>query len=218
MDLAAASPAAPLNPALGAWERLASSRLPRDLRALGWRILHVALYSCVFLARVNPRHAVDCVCCSSPAFFAAGTYETMQHLFLECPDIAAVSDWLVRLWVAISPPGSASPQRSAAVLLADDDRVWQPDGSEEPRQLWTILRLCWLQAAWRLRWQRAMDPERHGITPAAVVAATVGAVKRLDYARTNGDAHSMTASPRHWFRGGGGTSVPTLAASEFLQR
>ena len=65
------------------------------------------------------------------------------------------------------------------VLLADNDRMWQPEGSEEHRQLWTILRLCWLQAAWRLRCQRAMDPERHGITPAAVVAATVAAMQRL---------------------------------------
>ena len=218
MDLAAASPGAPLNPARGAWDRLVSRRLPRDLRAMGWRILHVALYSGVFLARVNPRRAADCVCCSSPACSAARTYETMQHLFLECPDVAAASDWLVRLWVAISPPGSAAPPRSATVLLADDDRVWQPVGSEEHRQLWTILRLCWIQAVWRLRCHRAMDPERHGITPTHVVAATVAAVKRLmrlDYARTIGDARTMTASPRHWFRG---TSVPTLAAAEFLER
>ena len=37
----------------------------------------------------------------------------------------------------------------------------------------------------------------------------------LDYARTISDARTMTASPRHWFWG---TSVPTLAASEFLER
>ena len=63
-----------------------------------------------------------------------------------------------------------------------------------------------------------MDPERHAVTPQAVVAASVAAVKqlvRLDYARTIGEAHTMTVSPRHWFRG---TSVPTLAASEFLDR
>ena len=75
---------------------------------MGWRILHVALYSGMFLARVNPRRVADCVCCSSPACLAARKYETMQHLFLECPDVAAAPDWLVRLWVAISPPGAAA--------------------------------------------------------------------------------------------------------------
>ena len=77
----------------------------------------------------------------------------------------------------------------------------------------TILRLCWLHVAWHLRCQRAMDPERHGITPAAVVAA-VKQLMRLDYVRMIGNARTMTASPRHWFQG---TSVPTLAASEFLE-
>ena len=112
VDIAATSPGAPLNPARGAWARLASRRLPRDLRALGWRIPHVARYSDVLLARVNLRRAADCVCCSFPACFAAGTYETMQHLFLECPDVAAAADWLVRLWVAISLPGSLLPHRA----------------------------------------------------------------------------------------------------------
>ena len=36
---------------------------------------------------------------------------------------------------------------------------------------------------------------------------------RIDYVRTIGDARTMTASPRHWFRG---TSVLTLEASAFL--
>ena len=111
---------------------------------------------------------------------------------------------------------SAAPPRSAVVLLADDDRVWQPGGSEEHRQLWTILQLCWLQAVWRLRCQRALDPERHAVTPPTAVAASVAALKwltRLDHARSSGDARITTASPRHWFRG---TSVPTLTA--FLDR
>ena len=85
------------------------------------------------------------------------------------------------------------------------------------RQLWTILRLSFLHAVWCLHCQRSLDPERHPVTPAIVVAATVAAVKRLmrlDYARTIGDVRTMTASPRHWFCTD--TSVPTLAASEFL--
>ena len=107
--------------------------------------------------------------------------------------------------------------RSVAVLLAGNDRVCQPDGNKEHRQLWTILRLCWLQGAWRLRCHQAMDLERPGITPAVVMATTMVPVKRLmqlDYARTIGNASTVTASPWHWFRG---TSVSTLMASEFLE-
>ena len=48
-DLAAASLGAPPNHVHGARERLASRCLPHDLRYLGWRILHVSLYSSVFL-------------------------------------------------------------------------------------------------------------------------------------------------------------------------
>ena len=78
------------------------------------------------------------MCCSTPACSAAVTYETMQHLFLQCHDVAAATNWLVRLWVAISPSGSPAPSRSAAVLLADDKCVWQPGGNEEHCQLLTI--------------------------------------------------------------------------------
>ena len=71
-------------------------------------------------------------------------------------------DWLVRLWVAISPPWSAAPLRSVAVLLADDDRVWQPGGSEEHRQQRTILQLagsrpCGASAA-NTPWTRSGTP------------------------------------------------------------
>ena len=74
------------------------------------------------------------------------------------------------------------------------------------------------KSANRTRCECALDPDRPAFTPAAVMAATAVAVTqlfRLDYARTIRDAHTMTASPRQWFRG---TSVPTLAASEFLGR
>ena len=104
------------------------------------------------------------------------------------------------------------------MLLADDERGWQPDGREEHRQLWTILRLSWLQAVRRLRCQRALDPERNAVTPVAIVTATLAAVTRLmrlDYERTIGDARTMTAYTWHWF---GGTPEPTLAAPEFLGR
>ena len=69
-----------------------------------------------------------------------------------------------------------------------------------------------------MRCRRNLDPQRFPVTPAGIVGATVAAVIQLirrDYARTIGDARTMTAAPRHWFRG---TTVPTMAQDTFLQR
>ena len=65
---------------------LASRRIPRYVRALGWGIIHVALDSGVFLARVNPRAA-----CGGMRVLLVPRLNgcrhiwdnaTMQHLFL----------------------------------------------------------------------------------------------------------------------------------------
>ena len=138
----------------------------------------------------------------------------------------------MQLWVAVSPPRGLLP----AVLRggAASGRRSSPAVRRQRRasRMWSVLRPGWLQAVLRLRCQRTHDPERFGVTPAAVclavclfgvtpaavVAATVATFKRLmrlHYARTIGDARTTTASPQCWFWS---TSVPTLAASEFLGR
>jgi hypothetical protein len=178
-------------------------------------LLHASLYSGVFWAYVTGRHAGH-ACCQAPECLAAGTLETTTHLFLECPAVTAAADWLVRLWGVLSP--GHQPPRSTAVLLADDQRTWLPGGEGHLPALWTTLRLAWLHSVWQLRCRRLADPERHSVTAAAIVAATVALVGRLlrvDFARTVGDARSMSAAPRHWFRG---TSVPTLTVETFLER
>jgi hypothetical protein len=104
------------------------------------------------------------------------------------------------------------------VLLADDHRVWQPAGGEDLAKLWTALRLSWLSAVWSLRCRRLADSERCSVTPAGIVTATVASITRLirrDYARTVGDARTLTASPSDWFRG---TSTPGLSREEFVKR
>jgi hypothetical protein len=215
IDLAAPAPGRVPPVARKAWERLMSPRLPRDYKALAWRVMHASLYTGVFWAYVTGRGASHAACCS-PSCKAAGLLDTMQHLFLECPDVQAAAQWLVRLWGAVSPTGP--PPCTAAVLLAGDDRVWQPGGEESHDELWTTLRLSWLHAVWSLRCRRLLDPERSPVTAAGVVAATVAAVTRLmrrDYARTVGDARCMSTAPRSWFRG---TVVPTLAVDGFLKR
>ena len=126
----------------GAWER-PSSPVASPGTCVPW-----VGASCTWLCTRTCSSLVSThlvVCCSSPTCSAAGKYEAMQHLFFTCPDVAAVADWLVRLWVAVSPPGSSTPPCATAVLLSDDDHVWHPTSEESHRGLWTILRLCWLQ-------------------------------------------------------------------------
>ena len=215
-DLAAGLPRRSPNAGRQAWLRLMSTRLPRDCKAIGWRVLHASLYTGVFWAYVTGRNAGQ-ACCASPACAQAGTLETMQHLFLSCPDVSAAADWLCKLWPCVAP-GQAAPPVSAAVLLADDHRVWQPQGTDALKELWTTLRLAWLHAVWGLRCRRAADAERNPVSAAAIVGATVATVGRhlrRDFARTVGDARVMSSAPRHWFRG---TSVPTLSVDAFLAR
>jgi hypothetical protein len=215
-DLAAPPQGAGGGVARPAWFRLLDRSLPREARALAWRLLHASLYSGVFWAYVTQRSAAH-ACCKSPACGEA-TFETSQHLFLTCPDVAPAADWLVRLWAAVAGPGATPPPCSVEVLLADDHRVWQPAGGEVLVQLWTALRLSWLSAVWSMRCRRLADPERSSVTPAGIVTATVASITRLirrDFARTVGDARTLTASPSDWFRG---TATPGLSREEFLKR
>ena len=216
LDLAAPPQGGGGGVARPAWLRLKDRSLPREARALAWRVLHASLYSGVFWAYVTQRSAAQ-ACCKSPAC-GEGTFETSQHLFLTCPDVAPAADWLVRLWAAVAGPAATAPPCSVEVLLADDHRVWQPAGGEDLVKLWTALRLSWLSAVWSLLCRRLADPERCSVTPVGIVSATVASVTRLirrDYARTVGDARALTASPSDWFRG---TSTPELSREEFSRR
>lgn len=180
-------------------------------------ILHASLYSGVFFATVTGKTAAEAVC-SAPGCLHAHTLETTQHLFLECPCVAAAAAWLVQLWVAITGPAHPAPPCTAAVLLADDQRLWQPAGGEPLEQLWTALRLCWLSAVWAARCRRQGDPERFPVSAAGVVAATVAEIQQLirrDFTRTGGDVRARTAAPSDWFRG---PTVPALTKAEFLER
>ena len=216
LDLALPSPGTAGGVARPAWLRLKERSLPREDRALAWRVLHASLYTGVFWAYVTQRSAAH-ACCSSPAC-GEGTFETTEHIFLTCPDVAPAADWLARLWAAVAGPAATPPPCSVDVLLADDHRVWQPTGDEDLTKLWTALRLSWLSAVWSLRCRRLADPERCSVSPAGIVAVTVASITRLirrDFTRTVGDARLLTSSPSDWFRG---TTTPTLAREEFLKR
>ena len=218
VDLAAPRPGqAGPSPARQAWLRLAHRMLPREARALAWRIMHLSLYSGVFYAHVTGQGA-HTAACTSAACQHVHVLESTQHIFLDCPDVAATAGWLIRLWSAIGTLGEAAPPRTADVLLADDQRIWQPAGGGVRQQLWTALRLCWLAAVWAARCRRQSDPERFPVSAAGVVAATVAGVQRMirrDFCRTMGDVRTMTATPAEWFRGAGEVK---LTRAMFLER
>jgi hypothetical protein len=141
---------------------------------------------------------------------------SMQHMFLDCPHVAPAVDWLLDVWAAVAGP-AGRPPRTAAVLLADDDRSWSPAGDGAVRALWTALRVSWLHAVWVQRCRRQAN-QQWAVTAAGVAAATAAAVGRLirrDFARVAVDARSSTAAPAHWFRG---TRDPQLGLAAFLTR
>ena len=198
------------------WCRLMLKYLPREACALAWRLLHVSLSTGVFWAYTTGRSIAHATCSSMSC--GAGAPETIQHLFLTCPDVAPAADWLLRLWAAIVGPTAPPPPCSAAVLLADDHRIWQPTGGEHGYNLWTALRLSWLSAVWALRCKRRADPASFPVTAIGIVEATVAGVCcmiRRDYTRTISDVRTLTPSPTDWFRG---RDTPSLSTEDFISR
>ena len=98
------------------WELASASYLDRQHRVLWWRLLHTSLMCGAYRAyigRATPAQA-NCPfsCCIGP-----GQPQTITYLFITCPVAATVTDWLCRLWQAIT---GYLPVFSAASLLAAD--------------------------------------------------------------------------------------------------
>ena len=127
--------------------------------------------------------------CPRPA--CQGQHETLTHLFIDCPSSARVWTRLQAIRTQLS--GSPGPPLSAALLMADDQRRWQPTPSHL-QPLWTQLRIATLAAIHSARTQR-----RKGIpTTATSVAARL--------------VHQMrSAMLRDWQRVRGRNSLTALA-------
>ena len=83
------------------WELAGASYLDRQHRVLWWRLLHGSLMCGAYRAyigRATPAQA-NCPfsCCIDP-----GQPQTISHLFITCPVAAIVTDWLCRLWQAMT--------------------------------------------------------------------------------------------------------------------
>jgi hypothetical protein len=199
----------PLRPGYPAvWKRLRNPTFHRPFRITCWRLLHGTLGCRAFLAHVRHRHdiggALD-MCCQAASCLAVGRTETLTHVFLDCPEVSPVIDWMLAAWglLAHSPP----PPRTARVLLADDMEGW-PDVPQDTAviRMWTLLRVTTLGSIWRVRCARG-DGRGGGATFARrvvsmVVDHIVGAVQR-DWTRTQTDVRQLDdgAFCVDWWRG-----------------
>ncbi|KAA6430032.1 MAG: hypothetical protein FRX49_00463 [Trebouxia sp. A1-2] len=132
-------------PSQRTWEQpgASASYLDRQHRVLWWRLLHTSL-KCgayrAYIGRATPAQA-SCPfsCCIGP-----GQPQTISHLFITCPVAATVTDWLCRLWQAMT---GYLPVVSAASLLAADTPSEQLP-SDALLQTWHRLRLAVLHSIW----------------------------------------------------------------------
>lgn len=196
-----------LPPYAAAWERLRSKRLPNEVRAVGWRLMHGSLHCGAFTAYVFGKTAEEAHC-TAPC--CQQKLETLTHLFMDCPCVAPAVDWLLDWWEKV---GGDRPPRDGRVLLADDHRVWRPcEGLDE---LWTLARLELLHSIWSLRCARRERGAK--VQPAAVAAMTVSRLKRhleLDWLRCYADVRTLSVACRALFRG----RDPSLTREAFVQR
>ena len=167
----------PRLPWAGVWRRLHRVRAPREHRFLAWRLMHGRL---TVAARVSlweagrPQQRLAGAAgarCHRPACAAAGTLETITHVFLDCPVAQQVTGWACRFWAAVTaaPP----PPRTAAVFFAGDRAAWDP-GDPPLRDLWDTVRLAVLFFLWAARCQG-----REQLRPASALSVVARVVHYL---------------------------------------
>ena len=125
------------------WELASASYLDRQHRVLWWRLLHGSLMCgahIAYIGRALPAQA-NCPfsCCIDP-----NQPQTISHLFITCPVAATVTEWLCRLWQAMT---GYLPVVSVASLLAADTPSEQLP-SDALLQTWHRLRLAVLHSIW----------------------------------------------------------------------
>jgi hypothetical protein len=189
------------------WERLHGQlHLPREAISTVWRMLHGQLYCGAFRVRVNRSLPLRQACCMQPG--CAGHLDTLTHSFMRCPAVAPAMGWLLGVWAAVA---GVPPPADPRVLLADDDRVWQPSvGGVILWPLWTALRVLFLHGVWRCRVAQRVSGQP--FTAGKVVALTIAALRRVmqqDWARARHLPFGEPDLDTHWVGpGASNLSVP----------
>ena len=149
--------------------------------------------------------------CPRPA--CQGQPETLTHLFLACPSSQRVWLWVSAIWTQLS--GSQGPPLSAALLLADDQRAWQPETHLQP--LWTQLRIATLAALQSARAQRRRGTPTTATSVAARLVHQMRSAMLKDWQRVRGQ-NSLAALAdgvccSTWLRG----RQPFITLEQFQQ-
>ncbi len=172
-----------------------------------------------YIGRAMPAQA-KCSCCIDPS-----QPQTFSHLFITCPVAATVTDWLCRLWQAMT---GYLPVVSAASLLAADTPSEQLP-SDALLQTWHRLRLhnIWAasqiaQASRSTQPSDALEPDaimasfpssqqdslssssstsHHGHLARQLVLKTVKAMIRNDWTKCNENIKQISGVCSSWLRG-----------------
>lgn len=182
------------------WQRLCDPTLYRPDRVAAFRVLHVCLGCNAFLAHV---HGTGDPWCTAPCCVGAREHETLTHVFLSCPDVVPVMEWLCATWRALT---GVDVPASVDVLLADDVDGWMDRPATRPGlRLWTRLRVSVLGAIWRLRCDRDHVPAGQTFARTAVSMAveTFTAAMQRDWLRTHTDVRTLDDGffCTDWWRG-----------------
>jgi hypothetical protein len=208
-----------------AWSDTHRKRRPRPMRVFEWQLLHDALPVGAAKAAFCPDGAAnvaDVVCCchsacrplippdSSPPL--AWHPETLAHALIDCPAVRPALQWLAHIWVRID--GGSEPPLSPSVWLQGSTDTWQPQRADH-QDLWRILRVSMLAAAWTLRTRRRATGEQ--FLPSQVVDACTADVRRLVYADwqlATSQCTAMSGTHSSWFPG----HQPSMDGVEFERR
>jgi hypothetical protein len=164
----------------GVWHRLHHCGGSQAEVSLGWRLLHAALPVRAKVAYQLSKPLSEGVCQAR----GCTHQETLTHAFMDCQRVRGAVQWLLDLLEAIT---GKRPPWDPRVILADDQRIWQPGGTEGNQLLWQRLRLTTLYHIWRTQSSRQRFEDNAGdLTAAAIGGATadITASIQRDWART----------------------------------
>ena len=198
------------------WARLHHLGLDRQHRLVAWQILHAAIPCGAHTAYTQLRRTepgqIDALLDSAmcPHCLPERRPETLSHMLLHCPVATQIWAWVGRLWAAYSR--AAAPPLSAAVLLADDQRDWQP--ASHSQATWTQLRIATLTAIRNGANSKRTGMPAEPVSIAAVIVASLRSAMRRDWQRveaTNIASLSSGVCCSTWLRG----RHPLLSRQEF---
>ncbi|BDA47361.1 hypothetical protein COCOBI_10-2080 [Coccomyxa sp. Obi] len=206
---AAATARGPQPPWAHVWRVIDTSHLDRGQRMTVWRLLHGKLFVGAFARHIHRPEAAGYSC---PHPLCTEQDATLTHVFITCPLAATVWGWFTATWAAIT--GEDPPPVSADLLLADDQRAWQPASQLAP--LWHRMRLVTICQLWAT-YQRARHQQGTPGTAGVVAARILSSCRKAilgDWRLATVNVRTASGVLSDWLRG----RDPQLTREEFAAR